>query len=85
MRPAAIYLRLIDPRTGNPILVPEEVYQDFDEVSREYAAARRDTLAAEGRAESEARARQAAEERAARAEAALRAALAQLEQRQHGT
>lgn len=64
MRPPATYLRLIDPRTDDPVLVPEEAYQNFDDVSREYANASRDIRAAEARADAEVRTRQEAQRRA---------------------
>jgi len=95
-RPGALYLRVIDPATGAPIPISDEVRRGFEEMShsyeemsRAYRAARERVareeearLAAERRVAREEEARQAAEDRAARAEAALQEALAALARQQ---
>jgi len=74
-RPGAIYLRVIDPATGEFIPISDEIRREYEEMSREYIAAR-ELIAREEEA------RMAAEDRATRAEAALQEALAALARQQ---
>jgi len=90
--PAAVYLRVIDPATGEPIPTAEELRDDYEEVQRDYLATRaraaREEDArrlAEQRVAREEDARHTAEGRAATAEAALREALATLARQQGDT
>jgi Uma2 family endonuclease len=80
-RPAGTWLRVLDPRTGEPIPVAEEqvlAEQHALLLAEERAQAEvQARLVAEERAQAEERARRAAEERAQAAEAALQALLAE--------
>ncbi len=62
--PAGVYLRVIDPTTGAPIRVGEEIRQD-------YQAAREQAMGLQEQLTREEMARQDAEERARRAEEEL--------------
>ncbi len=79
--PAAVYLRVIDPATGEPIPTAEELRDDYEEVQRDYLATRawaaREEDArrlAEQRVAREEDARRLAEQRVAREEDARHAA-----------
>ena len=73
-RPAGSWLRVLDPRTGEPIPVPDEQVHLEQQARLIEQQAR---LAAEQRADAQEQARLAAEQRAQAAEAALAALLAQ--------
>lgn len=97
-RPGAIYLRVIDPATGMPIPIADEVRHNYEAISQEYLRAQQratreheraireqERAAREHeRATREQEARLAAEARAAQAEAALQEALAALARQQDG-
>lgn len=80
-RPAGVWLRVIDPATGQPVPLIEEEHNSLQEERLAHAAAERARLAAERRANEEEQARLAAEQRADAAEAELRALRAALAQR----
>jgi len=68
IRLAGVWLRVIDPATGQPIPLAEEEHNSLQEERLAHAAAERARLAAELRAGEEERARLAAELRADEAE-----------------
>jgi len=88
-RPAGVWLRVIDPRTGEPIPVAEEEHHELQATREQLTVEERARLAAERRAADEERARLAADQarlaadqRAEQAEAELQTLHALLARRQ---
>jgi len=89
VRPAGVWLRVIDPRTGEPIPIPEEEHGELEAMreqvtmeERARLAAEQARLAAERRAIDEEQARLAADRRAEQAETELQELRAALARRQ---
>jgi len=78
IRPAGVWLRVIDPATGQPVPLAEEEHISLQEERLAHAAAEQARLAAEHRANEEERARRVAEQRANEEERARLAAEAEL-------
>jgi len=79
------WLRVIDPRSGQPIPVSDEELDALEATQEQLTEAREELTETREELTAEARARVAAEERAARAEAALQALLAEQARRQSPT
>ncbi len=69
--PAGVYLRVIDPATGAPIRVGDEVRQDYQAAREQAQIAREQVRGLQEQLTREEMARQDAEERARRAEEEL--------------